>query len=93
MVPSAWSGVSPALPRPAIALLAAWLPVLTVSAMFAWCMAARSCQTVVAIEVPNDPAVMRAKFDSPDAAGILSGEMPDIVKVTSGIKKKAMATP
>src|SRR5437773_5695603 len=56
-------------------------------------MAARSCQRVVAIEVPNEPAVMRTKLDRPEAAGILSGEMPDSVMVTSGMKKKAMATP
>ncbi len=88
MVPSAWSGVSPAPARPARALLVAVLPWFTYSLICAWCMAARSCQMVVAMEVPKEPAVMRTKFDKPEAAGIFSGEMPDSVMVTSGMKKK-----
>ena len=56
-------------------------------------MAARSCQTVVAIEVPNEPATMRTKLDRPDAAGILSGVMPDSTMTDKGIKKNAMAIP
>ena len=48
---------------------------------------------VVAIDVPNAPAVMRAKFDKPDADGILSGVKPDIVSVTKGINKNAIAMP
>ena len=39
------------------------------------------------------PAVMRAKFDRPEAAGMRSGGRPDSVMVTSGMKKKAIATP
>ena len=38
---------------------------------------ARRSQNVVAIEVPNDPAVIRAKLNSPDAAGIRPGDSPD----------------
>ncbi len=36
---------------------------------------------------------MRMKFDSPEAAGMRSGAMPDSVIVTSGMKKNAIATP
>ncbi|MCY1314078.1 hypothetical protein D9M69_702790 [compost metagenome] len=39
------------------------------------------------------PAVMRRKFDSPDAAGMRSGVRPDSVMVTSGMKKNAIAMP
>src|SRR5450830_471072 len=59
----------------------------------AWCKLARFSQTVVEIEVPNAPAVMRAKLDKPEAAGMRSGVMPDRVMVTSGMKKNGMATP
>ncbi len=47
----------------------------------------------MAIEVPKAPAVMRAKFDRPEAAGIICGPRPESVSVTSGMKKKAMAIP
>lgn len=49
-------------------------------------MAARSCQGVVAIEVPKKLATMRTKLDKPEAAGILSGGMPERVVVTIGMK-------
>ena len=45
------------------------------------------------IDAPNAPAVMRMKFDSPDAAAIRSGGRPDSVIVTSGMKKNAIAMP
>ena len=93
MVASAWSGVRPAPAMPESALLAAALPPLTASLKCAWCMAALSCQMLVAIDVPKEPAVIRVKFDRPEAAGILSGAMPDSVSVTSGMKKKAIDTP
>ena len=51
----------------------------------------KSGHAVVAIDVPNEPAVMRAKLKSPDADGILSGESPDRLSVTSGMKKIAIA--
>jgi hypothetical protein len=45
------------------------------------------------MEVPNDPIVIRVKFESPLAAGIWSGRNPDNVIVTSGMKKSATAAP
>ena len=58
MVPRAWPGVRPAPARPVSALLVATLPWFTYSLICAWCMAARSCQIVVAIEVPKDVGVV-----------------------------------
>ena len=43
--------------------------------------------------MPNAPAVIRTKFDRPDALGILSGGRPDSVIDTSGMKKHATAAP
>ncbi|MEO7953360.1 MAG: hypothetical protein ABIR35_04585 [Polaromonas sp.] len=45
----------PALATPDRALLVTTLPALTNSLIWAWCMAARSCQMLVAIEVPKAP--------------------------------------
>ena len=73
--------------------VAAELPRLIDSASCAWCVVARSSQTVVTIDVPMAPAVIRKKLDKPEAAGIRSGVSPDNVIVTSGIKKNAIATP
>lgn len=39
------------------------------------------------------PAVMRMKFDSPEADGMRAGAISDSVIVTSGMKKNAMAMP
>ena len=75
MVPCAWSGVRPALARPDITLLVAPTPGLTYSLSCAWCIAARSCQIVVAMDVPNEPAVIRTKLDRTDAVGMRSGSM------------------
>lgn len=50
-------------------------------------MAARSCQRVVAIELPKKKlATMRTKLNKPDAAGILSVGMQERVVVTIGMK-------
>src|SRR6185503_6483747 len=48
---------------------------------------------VVAIDVPNDPAVIRAKLNSPDAAGNRWGERQERLKLTSGMKNTATAAP
>ena len=61
--------------------------------MCAWCMAARLSHTVVAIEVPMAPAVMRVKLLRPAADGIRSGGMPAKVSVVKGMKNMAMAAP
>ncbi len=43
--------------------------------------------------MPKAPAVIRAKLVSPEAAGMRSGDRPDSVMVTSGMKKNAIAMP
>ncbi len=48
---------------------------------------------VVVIDVPNDPAVMRAKLNRPEAPGIRSGGSPDNAIEMRGMKKNAIATP
>src|ERR1035437_5410233 len=45
------------------------------------------------MEVPKAPAVMRAKLDKPEAAGMRSGGRSDMISVMRGTKKKAIATP
>ncbi|MNT22322.1 hypothetical protein D3C72_1577030 [compost metagenome] len=91
--PSTCSELKPLPVSPEMALVAALLPGFTDSTSCAWCSAARLSHSVVAIEVPMAPAVMRRKFDSPDAAGMRSGVRPDSVMVTSGMKKNAIAMP
>ncbi|MNL89478.1 hypothetical protein D3C87_2198120 [compost metagenome] len=54
---------------------------------------ARFSHSVVAIDVPNAPAVRRRKFDNPDAAGMRHGSMLDRVMDVSGTKNAAMAAP
>ena len=56
-------------------------------------MAARFSHSVVVTEVPMAPAVMRMKLDTPEADATRSGPMPDMVIVTNGMKKNAIATP
>jgi hypothetical protein len=48
---------------------------------------------VVNTEVPNAPAVMRTKFDMPDALGNSSGVRPLNTMACSGMKKNAIAAP
>lgn len=48
---------------------------------------------MVKIDVPKAPAVMRAKFDRPEALGIIAGGNPTSVIATSGTKKHATAAP
>ena len=60
------------------------------SASCAWCRLARRSHNVVKIDVPNEPAVMRAKLNRPDAAGMRSGDSPERLSVTSGMKNSAM---
>ena len=54
---------------------------------------ARRSHSVVEIDVPTAPAVIRTKFDRPDALGIFSGGISLSVIVISGMKKPAMAMP
>ena len=68
-------------------------PCTSSSVRWAWCIAARLSHSVVAIDVPIAPAVIRTKFDRPAAAGMCSGVCPDISRVLSGMKKKAIAAP
>ena len=76
-----------------MAWVSAALPSPNASARWAWCSPARSDQSVVVIDVPIAPAMVRVKFDSPAAAAMRSGAMPDISKVVSGMKKNAIAAP
>ncbi|KOF55156.1 hypothetical protein AD428_02175 [Achromobacter sp. DMS1] len=71
---------------------ACW-PGRAASVSCAWCRVARFSQSVVEIEVPNAPAVRRRKFDSPEAAGMRQGSMPESVMEVSGTKNAAMAAP
>ena len=59
----------------------------------AWCSVARRSHSVVVIEVPNAPAVMRAKFETPDADGTRSAGSPWNVIDTIAMKKVAMPMP
>ena len=54
---------------------------------------ARRSHKVVEIDVPMAPAVIRTKFDRPDALGIFSGGISLSVIVIKGMKKPAMAMP
>src|SRR2546421_11144246 len=83
IMPSTWSGEKPDDPSPLIVDCAATLPLFTASARCAWCSDARFSHIVVEIDVPNAPAVIRAKFVRPDAAGILSGHGPDSLVVVT----------
>src|SRR5205814_9629628 len=49
--------------------------------------------SVVNIDVPTAPAVMRTKFDKPAAAGMRGGGRPENTIACSGTKKKAIAAP
>ena len=85
--------LSPKLESPPSALVVAWLPRLTDSMICAWCTAARSCQSVMVIEVPKAPPTIRMKLDKPEAEAICAGGMPPSVMLLKGIKKNATATP
>ena len=63
------------------------------STSWAWCRLARRSHSVVEIEVPTAPQVIRTKFDRPDALGIFSGGISLSVIVIKGMKKPAMAMP
>ena len=84
---------SPAWPSPPSVWFNAASPSTMPSARCAWCNAARSAHSVVVIEVPMAPAMVRMKLDSPAAAAMRSGAMPDISSVVSGMKKNAIAAP
>ena len=56
-------------------------------------MAARLSHSVVTIDVPMAPAVMRVKLLKPAAEGMRAGSMPASVSVVSGMKNAAMAAP
>ncbi len=58
-----------------------------------WCSVARLSHSVVAIDVPIAPNMIRTKFDRPAAAGMRSGGSPASVIVVSGMKKNAIAPP
>src|SRR5438132_14098624 len=66
---------------------------LRCSTSCAWCSVARRSHNVVVIEVPKAPAVMRAKLNSPEAAGMRSGANPDSEIETSGMKNADIAAP
>ena len=70
---------SPSRPHAAFASACAVTGSLGVrcSTSCAWCSVARRSHSVVVIEVPNEPAVMRAKLNRPEAAGMRSGGRPD----------------
>src|SRR5580692_4570306 len=64
-----------------------------VSASRAWCSASRRSQKVVVKEVAKLPAVMRRKFDKPDAAGILCCGRPSKITASRETKNSPMANP
>ena len=56
-------------------------------------MAERLSHSVVTTDAPIAPAVIRTKFDRPDAAAMRSGGSPERVRDSSGRKKVAIAAP
>ncbi len=73
------------------------------AAMSPWCRPSVSCawsqrlarrsHSVVEIDVPMAPAVMRMKLDRPEAEGMRSGVISDSVIVTSGMRRTPWRCP
>src|SRR5579862_6041172 len=58
------------------------------SVIWLWCIAARRSQKVVTRETEKPAAMMRAKFDRPEADGIFSGGTPSSRMLTVAMKKE-----
>jgi hypothetical protein len=78
----------------AVVALSSAVPFIAIcSTRCSWCIVARLSHSVVAMEVPIAPIVIRTKFDRPAAAGMRDGGRPASVSVVSGMKKNAIAPP
>ena len=75
------------------ASIQAGLPELITSDSRVWCTASPRSQIVVASEAAKLPAVIREKFDRPEACGVCWGGMPFSEMVTIEMKKVLIATP
>src|SRR3546814_1656033 len=95
-VMASWCDTPRPFCRVAIAWSNGWCPGEATSVRRAWCCAARLSHSVVAIEVPNAPAVSRAKFDRPDAARSEehTSELQSLMRIPyGGLRLKKKKTP
>src|SRR3569832_1107317 len=63
------------------------------SAMWLWCKAARRSQKVVTSDIEKLAAMMRAKFDRPEAEGIFSVGTPSSRMLMVAMKKEPEEIP